>query len=205
MESSIHKKGGTKKIEKVHERLGRIKERYPSANKHYNIDILSDGKLATAIKWTRVENKPSSTDGVYFLRTSRVDLSETDIWDIYNTLTRIEETFRTLKTDLSLRPVFHISDEQSDAHIHLGIVAYMIVNSIRYQLKKQDINFSWETITRIMNTQKLIVSTVKDNKNQILLIKSCTVPIPQVLEIYHALNFKQVPFSMKKYVLPQPT
>jgi hypothetical protein len=204
MVSSLHKKGGTKTIEKVYERLGRIKERYPSANKHYKIDVASDGKLATAVTWTRIEASPEPTDGVYFLRTSKTDLSETAIWDIYNTLTQIEATFRILKTDLSLRPVFHISDEHSSAHIHLGIVAYMVVNTIRYQLKQHNINYDWRNIVRIMNTQKLVVSTVKNNNNQLLMIKKCSKAKPNALEIYHALNFTPTPFKMKKYVLPQP-
>ncbi|MCX6159713.1 MAG: IS1634 family transposase [Ignavibacteriae bacterium] len=205
MESSLHKKGGTKKIEKVYERLGRIKERYPSANKHYHVEINSDGKFATAIKWTRLETTPKPTDGVYFLRTSNTSLSEKDIWNIYNTLTQIEATFRILKTDLHLRPVFHILDEHADAHIHLGIVAYMVVSAIRYQLKKNNIHHDWQNIVRIMNTQKMIVSTVKDDGDQFLMIKKCTKPIPEVLEIYQAMNYKQTPFRMKKYVLPQRT
>lgn len=204
MEKSLHKKGGTKTIEKVYERLGRIKERYPSANKHYKIQITTDGKLATALSYERIEKSPEPTDGVYFLRTSKTDLSEKEIWDIYNTLTQIEATFRILKTDLNLRPVYHISDDHSSAHIYLGIVAYMVVNTIRYQLKQHNINLDWKNIVRIMNTQKMVVSTVKDSNDQILMIKKCSKPSPKVLEIYHALNFKQTPFKMKKYVVPQP-
>ncbi|MBU0560198.1 MAG: hypothetical protein KKG93_11585, partial [Bacteroidetes bacterium] len=61
----------------------------------------------------------------------------------------------------------------------------------------------WKNIVRIMNTQKIVVSTVKDNNDQLLMIKKCSKPLPKVLEIYQALNLKQAPFKMKKYVLPQ--
>jgi len=203
MESALHKKGGTKKIEKVCERLGRIKERYPSANKYYTIDVISDGTFATAVKWKRIEASPEQADGVYFLRTSQTELSETDIWNIYNTLTQIEATFRILKTDLHLRPGFHISDDQSEAHIYLGIVAYMVVVTIRHQLKASGIHHDWQNIVRIMNTQKMVVSTVKDSNDQLLMIKKCSKPQPKVLELYQALNLRQIPFRMKKYVLPQ--
>jgi len=203
MENALHKKGGTKKIEKVYERLGRIKERYPSANKHYKIDIVSDGTRATAVKWERIDVSPSSTDGVYFLRTSKTDLSETAIWNIYNSLTQIEATFRILKTDLHLRPVHHNSDIQSEAHIYLGIVAYTVVATIRHQLKQAGIHHDWQNIVRIMNTQKMVVSTVRDTNDQLLLIKKCSRPHPKALEIYQALNLKQMPFTMKKFVVPQ--
>lgn len=200
---TLHKKGGRKIKEKIYERLGRIKERYTRASKYYNIEIKTEGKNATEIKWNRIEfpNEPES--GVYFLRTSRVSLSEKDIWDIYNTLTQIEATFRTLKTDLHIRPIYHKTDENSDAHIYLGVVAYMLVSTIRYQLKKNNIHHDWKNIVRIMNTQKVVTSKVKDDKNQTLIIKKCSRPSSKVLEIYQALNYKQMPFKTKKYVLPQ--
>lgn len=202
MEAALHKKGGTKKIEKVYERLGRIKERYPAANKHYKIDIDSDGTFATAVKWKRIDVSPNSTDGVYFLRTSKTELSETDIWDIYNTLTQIEATFRVLKTDLHLRPVYHIFDNHSEAHIYLGLIAYMVVATIRHQLKKAGIHHDWQNIVRIMNTQKMVVSTVRDSNDQLLMIKKCSRPDPQAIKIYQALDLKQMPFRMKKFVVP---
>ena len=203
MENALHKKGGTKKILKVHERLGRIKERYPAANKHYKIDIISDGTYATAVKWERIEVSGAASEGVYFLRTSKTDLSETAIWDIYTSLTQIEATFRILKTDLHLRPIHHRSDVQSDAHIYLGIVAYMVVATIRHQLKQAGIHYDWQNIVRIMNTQKMVASTVRDTTDQLLLIKKCSKPQPKALEIYQALNMKQMPFNTKKFVVPQ--
>ena len=71
---------------------------------------------------------------------------EDEIWQIYNTLTEIEATFRVLKTDLHLRPIYHQKDKSSDAHIFLGILAYTLVNTIRYQLKQKDINYDWKNI-----------------------------------------------------------
>lgn len=202
--TSIQKKGGTKKIEKVHERLGRIKERYPAANKHYTIDILQDNKQALGLTFAKkVLPIPSQTDGVYFLRTSIKQTGEKLIWDIYNTLTEIEATFRVLKTDLNIRPVFHQKDERTMAHIQLGILAYMVVNTIRHKLKTANIHHDWQNITRIMNTQKIVKTSFKNDKQKVIIIKKCSEPIAEVLEIYQATKYKPKPFSMKKYVLPQ--
>jgi len=200
---SIHKKRGTKKIEKVWERIGRIKERYPSANKHYNISITEENGIATEITYCRKALKPRETQGVYFLRTSVTDLNEQEFWKIYNTLTEIEATFRILKTDLSIRPVFHQKDVSSQAHIFLGVFAYMLVNTIRYQLKQKGINHDWQNIVRIMNTQKIITTSLNTDKNERLIIRSCSKPIKECSEIYKALNFKQMPFYRKNIVLPE--
>ncbi len=64
-----------------------------------------------------------TTEGVYFIRTSKKDLEETDIWINYNTLTAIEATFRILKTDLAIRPVHHQTDQYTEPPIFKGILA----------------------------------------------------------------------------------
>lgn len=105
-----------------------------------------------------------SAEGVYFIRTSLEQHNETLIWDIYNTIRQIEDVFRIFKTDLALRLVFHKNDDHIMAHLFLAIVAYSIVNTVRFRLKKQGINHSWTKIIRIMNTQKASKVTMnKDN------------------------------------------
>lgn len=204
MNQSIQSKGGIKKIEKVHERLGRIKERYPAANKHYTIHIKHENQKAISLTFAKKTlPKPEQTDGVYFLRTSLKDTGETLIWDIYNTLTQIEATFRILKTDLNIRPVYHQKDERTKAHIQLGVLAYMIVNTIRHKLKLANIHHDWQNIVRIMNTQKIVKTSFTNDKEKVIIIKKCSEPIAQVLEIYQATKYKTKPFSMKKFVLPQ--
>jgi transposase len=76
-----------------------------------------------------------------------------------NTIREIENAFRTLKTDLDLRPIYHKNDDATMAHLHLGIFAYWLVNTVRYQLKKNGINSCWKEIVRIGNTQKVITTS----------------------------------------------
>ena len=212
IKKSLTKKGGTKKLEKVWERIGRLKERYPSANKHYEITVKPDnendkpacpaGRAADVI-WKRKALKPRADQGVYFLRTSLKKTDEQTLWTIYNTLTEIEATFRVLKTDLHLRPIFHKKDIHTESHINLGILAYQIVSTIRYQLKKKNINYDWQNIQRIMNTQKLTTTTMQSKDNKQIRIRKCTIPNYEVKEIYQALRLKQIPFYYKKYVVPE--
>ncbi len=202
---AVNKKGGTKKLVKVWERIGRLKERYPTANKHYKIEVIANQQKEKAIgvKWTKNQIKPKSSEGIYFIRTSLEKQKETTLWTIYNTLTEIEATFRVLKTDLSLRPVFHKTDEHSEAHLFLGLLAYQIVATIRYQLKKQGINHDWKNIVRIMNTQKMVTTTMKNKKGKLIRIKKASTPSVNVKRIYEAMKYKHQPFTMKKSVVPE--
>jgi len=202
---ALHKKGGTKKLEKVWERIGRLKERYPTANKHYTITVVPDANQEKAVDITWVKNsvKPKQGEGIYFIRTTLSEKDENTIWTIYNALTEIEATFRCLKTDLSLRPVFHQYDENVESHLFLGLLAYQVVATIRYQLKAKNIHHDWRNIVRIMNTQKEVTTTIENKKGETIKIKKCSVPSVDAKQIYEALGYKTVPYYMKKSVLPE--
>jgi len=205
IKEALHKKGGTKKPDKVWQRIGRLKERYPTANKHYRITVVPDEKKtkATDVTWEKNAVKPKSGEGVYFIQTNLSQKDETDLWTIYNTLTEIEATYRILKTDLSLRPVFHQKDEATEAHLFLGLLAYQLVATIRYQLKASGIHYDWRNIVRLMNTQKLITTTMKAKDGKLIRIKKSSVPRPEVKEIYDALKYKYQPYVMRKSVVPE--
>ena len=203
IKESLDKKSGIKKQEKVWERIGRLKAKYQSIHKYYDIDTQANNKGAvTNIIW---KQKPlEKKEGYYLLRTTLDQKDEQVQWTIYNTIREIEATFRTLKTDLDLRPVYHKTDEASMAHLHLGLLAYWVVNTIRHQLKKKNIRNEWRDIVRIMNTQKIVTTTMENDHNQQIIIRQCSEPTDQVNKIYTALKYKPQPFSRKKSVVPLP-
>ncbi|MDP3360043.1 MAG: transposase [Lutibacter sp.] len=89
------------------------------------------------VKKEKTNQQINENLGVYFVRTNLQPKDEQTLWSIYNTIREIESTFRTLKTDLDLRPIYYKNDESTMAHLHLGLLAYWLVNSIRYQLKQK--------------------------------------------------------------------
>ena len=56
------------------------------------------------------------------------------------------------------------------AHLHLGLLAYWVVNTIRHQLKQKGIKNEWRDIVRIMNTQKVVTTTMKNDCEQQIII-----------------------------------
>jgi len=199
----INRKGGTKKLDKVHERIGRLKQKYPSVHKYYDITIRDNGKgTATAISCGHKKGEdPDKKAGIYFLRTTLDENDEKTFWAIYNIIREIEYTFRVLKTDLDLRPIYHKTDDAAMAHLHLGILAYWLVATIRYQLKQKGYNHDWREIVRIMNTQKCVTTTVENIKEETISVRQCTEPTQQVKQIYNLMNYKYAPFYRKKSVV----
>jgi len=206
---SVEHKGGTKKAAKVHQRIGRARERYPSVQYYYDIDVTlsQDNHTVTSVIWSKNEQeyaKKEASLGLYFLRTSLLIKDEVMIWNIYNTIREIESSFRTLKTDLDLRPVYHKSDAGTMAHLHLGLLAYWIVNTVRCKLKAYGINSHWQEIVRIGNTQKIITTQGTNTAGVVIGVRKCSEPNEQLKNIQSILLIKHKPFTKRKSVVHKP-
>jgi transposase len=200
----IMKKGGIKKLNKVYERIGRLKQKYPSVHSYYEITVNDDGhNNATGISCRHKSGEdPDRQVGIYFLRTSLKGNDEAVLWAIYNTIREIEYMFRVLKTDLDLRPIYHKTDGATMAHLHLGILAYWLVATIRYQLKQQGEHSDWSEIVRTMNTQKCVTTSIVNIKNETISIRQCTEPTKRAKRLYDLLGYKHAPFVRRKSVVP---
>ena len=197
---SIRKKGCTKRYDKVLLRIGRLKEKYKQIARFYQIDVEEKDARASQITWKYLkEQSDQRFSGSYFLRTDRSDLSEKDIWSIYIMLTQLEDSFRTLKTDLQLRPVFHQKENRSDGHIFITLLAYHLLHSIRSSLKQRDVHLSWRKIRELMSTHCRVTNRMKTESGNILFIRKCTEPEDFHKMIYDSLNLDHVPCKTKAY------
>lgn len=201
IKGALSKKGGTRKVEKVWERIGRAKEKH-RVSARYEVSVQQADGIATDISWGRKSSpaRDEKEKGVYFLRTSYKDPSEKELWDIYNTIREVESTFRCLKSDLQIRPVHHQKDERIEAHIYLTLLAYQLVNTIRYMLNEKGVNYDWSNIKRIMSTQTIQTIELPTDKKTIHLRKP-SKPIKEVQQIYQATGCTDTKKAIKKYVV----
>jgi transposase len=209
IKSSLTKKGGVKQQNKVIERIGRAKEKYPSIQMLFDIEyeIEESTKLVTTINWSKNPLKDSLNEealGTYFIRTNMDTKDENLIWTIYNSIREIESSFRCLKTDLDLRPIYHKNDDATMAHLHLGILAYWLVNTIRFQLKQSGIKNDWTEIRRIANTQKLVSTSAQNTFDKTIHTQRCSEPSEKLIQIQKILYIKSKPFKMLKSVGQKP-
>ena len=195
-------KGGTKKINKVWERIGRAKQKHNRVSSRYEISVTEKDGKAIELKFSE-KKLPVNDDkekGVYFIRTNYENPNEKQLWNIYNTIREVESTFRALKSDLKIRPVHHQKDDRIESHIYLTILAYQLVNTIRHMLKGKGINYDWKNIVRIMNTHTIQTIVLPTDK-KIIHLRKPAKPINEVGEIYQAANCKNSQKAVKKYVV----
>jgi hypothetical protein len=168
--------------------------------------VRSEPKTGLATEITREKDADKHLEkneslGFYFLHTNLKVQEEYVVWNIYNTIREIENAFQTLKTDLDLRPIYHKNDDTAMAHLHLGILAYWLVNTVRYQLKNKGIKSCWSEIVRIGNTQKVITTSGTNTYNKTITTRKCTLPNEKLKQIYTILQTKHQPFTKRKFVV----
>ena len=190
-------RGLPKDVAKIMERIGRAKQRFSRAAQHYQIEVTKDasGTQVRAITWTK-RIKPGSAamhPGVYCLRTTLVALDNATLWRTYTMLTNLESVFRSLKTDLGLRPVFHQIDRRVEGHLFISVLAYHFVHSLRLQLKDQGIDDSWETLRETLATQQRVTATLQRRDGRAVHVRKATRPEPHHQRINEILGHSPNP------------
>ena len=193
LKASVSKKGVVLAT-KVAERVGRIKERYPSMSQYYEIslDLDEKQKKVVSISWEKLPSreKRATLTGCYVMETSHQDLSAQEIWRLYTTLVKVEEAFRDLKTDLGFRPVHHQLAERTEAHLFISVLAYHLLILIERELRKHGDHRRWSTVRDVLSTHQRTTIIMTDENDQIHHIRSSGIPESEHKELYRMLNIK---------------
>jgi len=198
-QAALGRKNGTKRYEKVVERIGRLKEKFKRVSHRYQVLVEKEGETAKNITWSL---KPSEkTSGVYCLRTDRQDWDEQQIWDTYTMLTDIEDAFRCMKSELGLRPIYHQKEKRCDGHIFITLLAYHILHTIRYQLRQKGIRFCWATIRKQLKMQVRITTAMKRQDGKMVRIRKTSKAETDHKAIYDALKLPYQPGKTVKTIL----
>jgi transposase len=155
---------------------------------------------ATKISFKRTEanEKKRRAIGQYVIRTDRTDLTAEEVSQIHRSLTTVEDSFGSMKSELGLRPNFHHTDEPTAAHIHITVLAYHVACGILKKLQDQGIHYSWRTIREILSTHIRVTTTCNNENDDVIYIRSNTAANAEQSRIYNALGVKHNPLGRRK-------
>jgi transposase len=202
--AGLSKPKGRKRYIKILERIGRLKEKHKKIAGCYEVDVAAsdDGKTATAITWKAIEEKLADRlTGSYFLRTNLVHLEAKELWQIYNTLRRVEDAFRFMKSSLGFRPVYHQLGHRVDGHLWITIIAYHLIQHCLYQLQQKGIFYQWKTVRKIMRSRSRVTVRASMKNEKILYCRSTTKVEGEQVDIYRALGMSSQILGMRKTIL----
>lgn len=183
--------GRLKNPEKINQAIGRLKERYPRVARHYELRLHTDATATPAVEWHRHQEVDAATDeldGTYLIRTDRSDLSGQEIWKLYVMLSRVERSFRYLKSDLGLRPVFHQKAPRVEGHIFISVLAYHLLHAIERRLTEQDDHRTWPTIRDLLSTHHLSTIVHRCTDETVMRLRVCSTVEAHQAEVYQRLG-----------------
>jgi transposase len=197
LKNGLSKKRCLKKYDKVMVKIGRRRQKYSRVSRQYTITVKQDEKSgnATDIIW-QCQPAPGTTDthpGVYCLRTSQTGWDESTLWNTYTMLTDLEAVFRSLKSELGLRPVHHQIAKRVSGHLFITVLAYHLVHTIRFRLKQVDIHSSWSSLRTVLSPQSRVTVSMQCKNGNSVHVRKSTRPESNQQEIYSALGIKSHP------------
>jgi transposase len=188
-------------LSKVHERIGRLKQKYPSISKHYDIDVETVTDKASRVVWSKKASRAerSILTGCYVIETTYQELSASEIWRLYTMLNRVEAAFRSLKTELGVRPVYHQLGERTMGHLFISVLAYHLLICIEQKLAECGDHRSWATIRKMLSTHQRSTVVMTGADGRIYHIRVSGNPESVHQEIYRILAV-QDPLKRKRNI-----
>ena len=201
----LSKPRGQKQLAAIQQRIGRLKNSSHGIGQHYEITVVADdtGTKATAITWTKtpVAGSMLTDPGVYCLRSNETTWDAPTLWRTYMMLTDLEAVFRSLKSELGLRPVFHQKEDRTEGHLLITVLAYQMVQVIRRKLAAHGDHLSWNGLREILGVQQRVTATFRQRDGRTLHVRKATVAEPALRRIYDALGVNPAPGGVQKHTL----
>jgi hypothetical protein len=203
--AGLDKPRAQKKLADIQQRIGRLKEKSHGIGQHYEITVTPDetGTKVASITWTRapVEGSMLTHPGVYCLGSNETTWDAAKLWHTYTMLTDLEAVFCGLKSELSLRPVFHHNEKRTEGHLFITVLAYQLVQTIRRKLEAAGETISWSRLREILSVQQRVTATFRQRDGRTLHVRKATVAEPASRKIYDALGIEAAPGGVRKLMV----
>src|SRR6202047_3546439 len=124
---------------KMERRLGRIQARHPQVNDLFEV-TLRDTPAGVRLLWEMKQDREAWRDlreGAYMLRSNLQADSAEQMWSMYMQLTEAETSFRVLKSELSIRPLFHQKESRVKAHVLVAFLGYALWVTLKHLLQRR--------------------------------------------------------------------
>jgi transposase len=173
---------------KVHQAIGRLRERFPRVGRYYDIAYDADGRRLSWTENVEKKDRAKQLDGTYLLKTDRSDMTEEEIWRTYMLLTRVEAAFRAMKSPLMERPIWHQLEHRVQTHIFLCVLAYHLLVAIEKTFLDRGVHTSWGTLRELLTTHQVVTVVLPATNGMTLRIRKGTTPEDAHQRIYEILE-----------------
>jgi transposase len=182
--------GRLKSRDKIHVRIGRILASHPHVADLYQVAVKEEnGQLR--VEWAQKEAQQQwreAREGAYLLRTNLTATTASELWAQYMQLTEVEAAFRALKTELSIRPLFHQLERRVKAHILVAFLGYALWVTLKHLLLGKQSEWSPAgALAELATLQSadIVLPTVDGRE---IRLRRITEPTPEQKRLLHQLG-----------------
>ena len=137
-------------------------------------------------------------DGTYFLRTTQTGKEAVELWQQYMLQCNIEQVFKELKSDLSIRPVYHHKEERVDAHIFVAFMSYCLQATLRQRLRNSASGLTSQAVLETLSRIEMLNVSIPTQDGRTLQMQRYTEPEMEHQLILEKLHLNLPPQSPPK-------
>ncbi len=119
-------------------------------------------------------------EGRYLLRTNLTESDPAKLWEYYLRLVAVEEAFKTLKGDLSIRPIYHQHEDRIEAHIFIAFLAYCLHVTLGHRLKHLAPGLTTRSVLAKFSAVQMIDVRIPTSDGRELALTRYTQPEPDL-------------------------
>ena len=184
------KEGRLKDRYKMERYVGRIQAANPQAADLYTMSVVDTAEGAR-LEWSvkpEQQQWREAREGAYMLRTNLTAESAAELWQKYMQLTEVEAAFRALKSELSIRPLFHQLEKRVKAHVLVAFLGYALLVTLKHLLKRRNCGCSpAQAIASLsaIHSADIVLPTVDGRE---IRLRRITEPEAEQRTLLHALH-----------------
>ena len=137
-------------------------------------------------------------DGFVSISTNAKDLVENEVLSAYKQLYKIEHTFRTFKSYLEARPMFHWTQKRIEGHLCLCYICFTLLNYLQQILRRSGVKISEDKLR--VSIGKMQLSLLEQDGEQFYLRSKLDETANAIIK---ELNIKKLPDIIGKYGITQ--
>jgi transposase len=186
------KAGRLKNRDKIHVRIGRILASHPQVADLYQVAVKEQsGQLS--LEWSAKEGQQQwreTREGAYLLRTNLTAMSASELWEKYMQLTEVEAAFRALKSELSIRPLFHQLERRVKAHVMVAFLGYALWVTLKHLLAGKQSEWSASRALAELSTLQSADIVLPTTDGREIRLRRVTEPTPEQKQLLSELSIE---------------
>jgi transposase len=182
--------GKLKDRHKIERSLGKIQARHPQVADLYEMKV-AESRGALALQWQAFPGRQTwqrAREGAYLLRTNLSPGKPDQFWKSYIQLTEAEAAFRALKSELSIRPIFHQLERRAKAHILVAFLGYALWVTLKHLLIRKGSTFSPSKALGLLGTLVSADIVLPTTEARVIRLRRVTTPSPEQKQLLAELG-----------------